>query len=406
MDGEYAVLQTIKRCVRAITTPEESSLLERGTIESYRKIAREVAPESAPEGRPQALDSLEAQIENVRSALDSLKSSNPGAGLEMAADLWHLWWTRGYVKEGEKRIRDLFKAAEDEAVKDKGQQLDPGVAARARAVLAHLIRHQGRIEEAKPLFEESLVYFQEHEQPALESMTRRMLAIIASTHDKNAIRAERLLDNSPGNPYGRRYFAQCPQDESAEVVYEIGNAARYRGVLLDAPGTYDEAAEEYDQAQKYLTDARDRFGRLENRRSQATASLAIANVLVKLGRLPNASNHQGFKEARKHYADALSTFESGRGDKSRLTLLHERAAHVGSLTGAWAVGAQMLGAAQRIRTETGSRLPEGDRHDFMTACEATLKERLGDDYERQIEAGKAMSQNEAIDKARAFLNAT
>lgn len=65
---------------------------------------------SAMEGADEtaALDAAEAELDNIRAALDNCGQTGISAGLRLAADLYYLWDIRGYLTEGREHLRRLL----------------------------------------------------------------------------------------------------------------------------------------------------------------------------------------------------------------------------------------------------------------------------------------------------------
>ena len=106
-------------------------------------------------GQQAWLDRLEEEHDNLRAALDWCQEDPDGAqpGLQLAADLFFLWWIRGYFAEGQRRYAAVLGRA--------GAQERTAARAKALSRAGGLLSIHGDAASARPLFEEGLAIARE-----------------------------------------------------------------------------------------------------------------------------------------------------------------------------------------------------------------------------------------------------
>jgi predicted ATPase len=112
-DDRFGLLETMRIYGRELLREhgEEAAVLEaHATI--YRRLAHEAEPEFYRASRRAWLDRLAGDHDNLRAALDHMEASGDiAAGLDMVADLWRFWYSRGHLLEGRERVDRLLAAA-------------------------------------------------------------------------------------------------------------------------------------------------------------------------------------------------------------------------------------------------------------------------------------------------------
>jgi len=66
----------------------------------FLALAREAEPAMTGPGLREWLERLEAEHDNLRSAITWTLEHEPGTALHLAANLWRFWYTRGHFEEG------------------------------------------------------------------------------------------------------------------------------------------------------------------------------------------------------------------------------------------------------------------------------------------------------------------
>ena len=121
----------------------------------FLKLAERAKPHMQGPELAHWLDRLEEEHDNLRAALDGCLQDPDGAqpGLQLAADLFFLWWIRGYFAEGQRRYAAVLGRPDAQA----------RTPARAKALsrAGGLLSIHGDAASARPLFEEGLTIARE-----------------------------------------------------------------------------------------------------------------------------------------------------------------------------------------------------------------------------------------------------
>jgi non-specific serine/threonine protein kinase len=144
----YQLLETIREYgLRKLEEAGETETFRRRHLEWFLALAHRAEPEWRGSNQGLWLDRLEADLDNVRAALDYSRThpDRVDDGLALASALWLLWHSRDHIGESRQWLRNLL------------DQARPG---RARAyglnVAGFMAYVQGDAAAAVPLLEESL----------------------------------------------------------------------------------------------------------------------------------------------------------------------------------------------------------------------------------------------------------
>jgi non-specific serine/threonine protein kinase len=144
----YQLLETIREYgVRKLEEAGETETFRRRHLEWFLALAHRAEPEWRGANQALWLDRLEADLDNVRAALDYSRAhaDRVDDGLALASALWLLWHSRGHIGESRQWLSSLL------------EQARPG---RSRAyglnVAGFMAYVQGDAAAAVPLLEESL----------------------------------------------------------------------------------------------------------------------------------------------------------------------------------------------------------------------------------------------------------
>lgn len=105
----FAMLATTREyAAERLEQGDEVAAVRRRHATYYRDLAERAEPELTGPDQAHWLAGLEAELGNLRAALEwALWHGEPGIGLRLAVALWRFWYTRGYLVEG----RDWLEAA-------------------------------------------------------------------------------------------------------------------------------------------------------------------------------------------------------------------------------------------------------------------------------------------------------
>ncbi|HET8651457.1 MAG TPA: adenylate/guanylate cyclase domain-containing protein [Gaiellaceae bacterium] len=152
-DGRLFVLETIREyAAERLREGGADDLVRRKHAEYFRDLAEslDLAVEAYERGARPRYDVALLEQQNFRAALDWAAAEDPVLGLRLAVAVEQFWVSEG-PDEGARRFETLLAG-----------MTDVPVALHARALRCHggSLTLAGRFEEAKPLYEESLVLFE------------------------------------------------------------------------------------------------------------------------------------------------------------------------------------------------------------------------------------------------------
>ena len=362
-DGHYRyrLLETVRQYAR-------DRLLESGDGEVARERHRDyflaLAMEAEPKlrGRAQAewLQRLEEERENLRASLEwSLAETGSGAGLRFGQALERFWLTRGYLSEGrEWWTRVLGTPGAEEGTPGRATALN------AAGVLA----------------------FYQADYPAAVARHQESLAIRRQLDDRRGL-ATSL--NNLGNvlcEQGDLASARRLYEESLVIKRELGeqegiaNSVNNLGIVAAEQGDFASARKLFEESLAIMRELGEGSG--------------IAHALINLGRV--AFDQGDYPSAGVRYDESLAILHQ-LGDRPGIAnSLEGRATVVAALGGALHA-ARIWGAAQRLREEIGSPLPQNERRRYDQWV-AAARAALGDDaaFDRAWQEGCAWTRELAI----------
>ena len=113
-DNRYVMPETIRAYARELLSEageKATALADHASV--FRALAARSEPELYGPNRRARLDGLAENQDNLRAALDHFEASGDlAAALDMCADLWRFWQSRGHLLEGRSRLARLLLTAE------------------------------------------------------------------------------------------------------------------------------------------------------------------------------------------------------------------------------------------------------------------------------------------------------
>ena len=217
--ARYRMLETIRQYAREkLLESSEGQGLHDRHLDYFVKLGAEAEPKLRGRELGEWLDRLEAEIDNIRSALSwSRETGRTEAGLSLAASLFWLWNMRGYQAEGLEWLQSLL--AQPAPVKNTVMR------GRALSRLASTHDRRGNYDAARLLAGEALEIGQELDDQQLLILAYGNFAMIALLEGNLALSQsmwEQVLAMSSAS--GDRY--------------QIGNATFVMGVLALLQGEY------------------------------------------------------------------------------------------------------------------------------------------------------------------------
>jgi predicted ATPase/DNA-binding SARP family transcriptional activator len=377
---------------------EEESVRRRHQ-EFYLGLAESAGACSGPD-QVTRLERLEAELDNLRAALDWALEREPERALRLAVGLAGFCIHRGYLEEGSQRLAAALERAGPERRSPAG--------AGALAHLGSLALLRDDSPAARAFYEESLGLQREFGDPAsiawvlcgMGHVARRQaeyaearalheesLAIRRALGDRSGI-AESLIGlgdtlKQGGDPSARA----CYYEEALAIRRELGDRAGVAVALGQLAGVPRRQGD-YAQARRHREESLALWRTLGCR-------LGVIHSLGALGHL--ARDQREYADARAFYAESLR-LRRELGDTYTLIQALEDFAELAAAERQWLRMTRLLGAAEAMREamRIPLRPPEGTEYDrFLSGARKELGE---EGAAAAWEAGQAMS----LEQATAF----
>ena len=245
----FRLLETVRQYGREkLEAAGDLQTVKRNHMEYFLNVAEKAGPELEGSGRGSEqtnwLDRLEADHDNFWAALEwSFKEGHAQAGVRLAGALWRYWEVRGNLREGRAWLRQA---------RASGEGISPAALAKALDAEGRLAGRQGEFQDAKNLFEESLVLWRAAGDKAGEANSLHGLAraavnlgdnISARSWGEESLTIHRELENKQGIATAINLLGEVARSERdfarAETLYglslailrEIGDTAHSVSIL-------------------------------------------------------------------------------------------------------------------------------------------------------------------------------
>ncbi len=380
--ARYRLLETVRQYAR-------DRLLEVGEGVTWRSrhltcflaLAEEAAPHLTGADQQTWLERLDSEHENLRAAFEFAVGDRPDlagpagagtsdqqpttyyeAGLRLAGALWRFWHVRGYLGEGRGWLSRALMAG-------PGRQHPEGateVRAKALSGAGWLAHTQGDFAAAQPLFEESL-------------QIHRKLG------DSRGIAVCLCNLGNVAYSVGDYAVARALYEESLAIQRELGDRwgiSRWLnnlGAVAYAQGDFSAARALHTESLVIRRDLGDWQG--------------IATSLNNLGVL---AHEEGSHVAARALHEESLAIKRELGDRQGIALSLEGLASIAG-RGSPSRGAQLWGAAERLRESIGAPVPPNERLRYDRQV-AAARSALGGDaaFDATWQEGRAMTLEEAI----------
>ncbi|UCF98564.1 MAG: adenylate/guanylate cyclase domain-containing protein [Spirochaetaceae bacterium] len=156
-ETHISMLETIREFANELLVESgELDQLEERHTEAFLALAESAEPNLVRKGRRRWLDRLEADVDNLRTALSRLITSGEiGSAQRMVGILWRFWQVRGYIKEGRKRAAEVLSHSGGE----------PAQRVSALFAAGGMAYWQGDMETMKQMYAEALELARELNDP-------------------------------------------------------------------------------------------------------------------------------------------------------------------------------------------------------------------------------------------------
>lgn len=402
----YRMLETVREyALERLREQGDVHAWQRRHFEHFLGFARDAEPQLAGPAQQQWLERLEAEHDNLRTAL-AWASTPPGdaaAGLHLATLLWRFWFVRGHASEGRAYMTGFAAACSRE----------PPSVDRAKALTcAGMFAHQlGDYRAATAHYEESL---------AMRRVLDDRPGIAASLNNLATVAYEQ------GDPHR----ARCMYEESLALAREAGNPEATASVLGNLAGVAL-ALGDYEAAQDLHRESLALRRRQGNRKAIAASLGNLGDVHACMGDYAAArplleEAASMLRELGDAYALAqplndLGTIHADEGDYDGARALFmeclERQHEIGNVWGLAAAleglaqvalgrgaslrAACIWGAAERLREDIGVPLNAVDsahRARLVEAARAACDD--ADAFERAWQEGRGLSVEAVVELAR------
>lgn len=276
LDGEprFFMLEILREyAFECLIAQNELEITRHQHAAYYLRLVNTIEPKLRGAEQEFALKRLDADYDNIRSALTWSCSSDVEIALRMAAVLWEYWLSRGYWSEGRAWLTDILQRSE--AI--------PSLPVNLRAQVLNgaglLISVQGDQPAASIYLQESLRLFRELGDQMGEAWALNHLGQTLNLSDQQE-QAFPIFESSL-----QLFRALGDNWHSAWVLINLGDVSVQKG--------------ETDRALHFFSEARDLFNMLDHKRGKAHA-------IDRLGRL--AIWRRDLNQAVTLYSESLRLF--------------------------------------------------------------------------------------------------
>jgi predicted ATPase len=363
--SRFGMLEAIREFgVERLSEESEQQAISGHHAELMSVIAARAAEGLTGAEQSSYLELLDLESANLRAALQYCRTAQSVALVPLATSLWRYWEIRGQLTEGRHWLESALAIADG----DLGSGLPEAVHAEACLAAAALARDQGDGPAADLHCERALVI-------AEAEGNQRISARAFNIQGNVALDEGRLADAATAHTRGMELFAAVGDERGMALL------RNNLGLDLAALGRPQEAL-------VHLQDSLQRFEKLDDLRG-------VARVLISLAAV-TAADHPD--EARELYARALLSHRS-IGDLNGIAAGLEGLGLIAVRTGQARHAVRLLGAAHRVRIETGDA-PAAEDHKAVESALADARIELGEQqFEEEWAVGAALPLTTVIGEA-------
>jgi predicted ATPase/class 3 adenylate cyclase len=354
----YWMLETIREfAAERLEQFEDAEALRGRHTEYFLRLAEEAEPHLTGPQQAQWLERLEAEHDNLRLSLDSLRYAGRGAEeLVLVGALMRFWYVRGHLREGRNRCEEAL-AAHDEQSRPRLKALF------GAGLLAHRL---GDYQSAYALMQERLALARRLEDA--EGVASSLVGIGLNAHG-----------------LGGYEQATAAFTEGAELA----RAGGYIWVLAVAIGNLADLAQEqgdYAQARALCEESLGLFRELGDERKIVESLVGLGVVASREGRRDEA---EALLRESLEYAKTLVDKELAiwcLGELAELALSGGEAERA----------ARLVGAIETLREETG-HAPQPDERRVAERTRSALASELGvEPFAAALGVGREMTFEQTV----------
>jgi predicted ATPase/DNA-binding NarL/FixJ family response regulator len=396
--ARFVMMETIREFAaeQLVACGEDAAMREQHAV-YFAAMAEEASRGLAGPEQGHWLDKIEAELPNIRVALDGMIGRGETAAAQrMASALLRFWEARGRLSEGRGWIeRALALGGEEGAAR-----------ARALSTAATLARRQGDYDRAEALYQESLaIYRAIEDRPSIGSSLNNLGVIALQRGDLAGAAA--LYEDALG-----AFRAQSDRTRTAAVLNNLGMVARRRQDFPRATELYQEALElhralgdqrgmglalnnlgvlAYDQgdvvrAAGLYEEALAVFRALDDHLDTALALNNLAEAVRDQGDLPRAASL---------FAESLAT-RAEQGDRNGIAESLTGLAGLAARARLAERGVRLVAAADAIRTALGATLVSAQREQQERVLADLRRGMTADAFNAVWQTGAALTFPEAV----------
>ena len=437
-EPRFRLLETLREFAGEQLSEESRAWLRARHSDYFRGLAEESRAALRGPEQAQWLDRLEADGDNLRAALDAARENRDGVEIELrlAGALVQFWAMRGHLREGRGRIEEALARGADAPPKLRAAALhgacflaywqgdypatqvyseaalqlwaaldDPLGPLKSRQMLANALLYQGRYEEAKANFTESLAQARALEGEGHHSTTSLGgLAIIANWQgdfaQARALYAAAIRIHEANGDHRNLAFALYNQGEIERGLNEPAAQACFERSLAlcrthgSGPVALVQVSlalaaldrEEWDTARALLRESLALSRETGEEGDTAVALRGLGRLALRLGQP---------EDARTSLRESLRLHRK-QGDTRQLMVTLEEFAALALVEGDAPQAARLLGASQALGDTLGVvPTPAGSAE--TEHCAAQIRTALGEAaYAALSNEGRGWTCDEAI----------
>ena len=398
-ESRFRMLETVREYAgERLEAGGEAEGMRRRHAEYFLALAEECEPELRGARQVEWLDRLEADHDNLRTALSwSLDGGDRELGLRLAASLWFFWHTRGHWSEGRRWLERALAGG-----------TGTRQASRATALLGS-----------------GVLALWQNDCGQAETCLRKSLALYRALGDDRGISAAlsflgwRASDQGDWGAAGTLWQGSLALARDAGDASAVARDLTHLARLAEAQGDYRRAARMFEESWALRREGGDRTGLAgvllswgllqliqgdyEGARQRLTESMDIAQEIGDTMTVSFATNSLGVIAlelgdralADTHLRESLELFWR-LGERYGISIGLDALGGIAAAEGRGQAAARLLGAGDAQREQIGTRQqPEqqGNFNRYLAAARSLLGEAA---FEAAWAEGRAMGTEEAI----------
>jgi predicted ATPase/class 3 adenylate cyclase len=350
----FWMLETIREyAAERLDELDDSEAVRLRHAEFFLRLAEEAEPHLTGSNQGPWLARLEAEHDNFRLALDSLRHAGRGdQELRLGGALMRFWYVRGHLREGSSRLADALKAHDDQS--------------RARL---------------KALFGAGLLDHRLGDYRRAEALNRERLSLARSLEDPEAVASSFIGLGLSAHGLGDYERATAAYTEGAELA----RAGGYTWFLAVAIGNLADCTLElgdHAQARALWEESLELFRELGDERK-------IVENIISLGYVASREGRRDEAEALLH--DGLE-YAGAQVDKELAIWCLRPLAELAASAGEAERAVRLIGAIEALQEETGHAAHPDERR----MNEQSRKALSSADFAAALLAGREMTFEQAV----------